>query len=69
MKAIDVQWLQKQILKYPNCTELERHFCGGCDVWLVSLGEVFSLVLEDNFGLPMGKTGLKMRIGLQMASK
>ena len=59
MKAIDVQLLQKQILKYTNCTEFERQFRGGCDVWLACLGVVFSLVLEVNFGLSMGESSFE----------
>ena len=59
MKAIDVQLLQEQILKYTNCTEFERPFRGGCDVWLVRLGGVFFLVVDDNFGLPMGESSFE----------
>ena len=43
-------------MKYTNCTEFERPFHCVCDVWLVTLGGVFSLVQEDNFGLPMGES-------------
>ena len=46
-------------MKYTDCTEFEWPFRGGCDVWLVRLGGVFSLLVEDNFSLPMGESSFE----------
>ena len=55
MKAIDIQLLQEEILKYTNCSEFTRLFHGDIDVWLASLGGVLSQVLEISFGVSMGE--------------